>query len=302
MQSQSRPERTVMDLTLITDIRKITLTSFDYNIIRSISKDTILLQVAGDLTKPSNQLPALPEKGVVLTDSDQGIRLWTQKKYPVIAYSHKKNTQEELTGTPWLILSLTALSEDYLTEVWFRFHKIPLQILRTQRCYLRELSMKDLPELISLDADQTPDSPGRFFKGNPGSEEEYLSSYIRYQYPFFGYGLYGVYQKETGEFLGIAGFYLPDENHGKENDQNDGWLKILFGEGSFDTQGDDYLEIGYAVKKSVRLKGYAKEWIRALIDHAQDTLHMNHIIARIPAKNKASVKAALSAGGTLLVL
>ena len=117
-----------MDLTLITDIRKITLTSFDYNIIRSISKDTILLQVAGDLTKPSNQLPALPEKGIVLTDSDQGIRLWTQKKYPVIAYSHKKNTQEELTGTPWLILSLTALSEDYLTEVWFRFHKIPLHL------------------------------------------------------------------------------------------------------------------------------------------------------------------------------
>ena len=302
MQSQSRPERTVMDLTLITDIRKITLTSFDYNIIRSISKDTILLQVAGELTVSGNPFPAHPEKSIVVADTDLGISQWTQRGYPVIAYSHEKNSQEDLLGTPWLILSLQALSGDYLQEVWHRFHEIPLEILHTRRRFMRELSMKDLPDLVRLDADQAPDSPGRFFRGKPGSEEEYLSSYIRYQYPFFGYGLYGVYQKETGEFLGIAGFYLPDENHGKENDQNDGWLKILFGEGSFDTQGDDYLEIGYAVKKSVRLKGYAKEWIRALIDHAQDTLHMNHIIARIPAKNKASVKAALSAGGTLLVL
>ena len=302
MQSQSRQERTAMDLTLITDIRKITLTSFDYNIIRPITKDTILLQVAGELTVSGNPFPAHPEKSIVIADTDQGICQWTQRGYPVIAYSHEKNSQDDLLGTPWLILSLQALSGDYLQEVWHRFHEIPLEILHTRRCFMRELSMKDLPDLIRLDADQAPDSPGRFFRGKPGSEEEYLSSYIRYQYPFFGYGLYGVYHTDTGDFLGIAGFYLPDENHGRENEPADGWLEVYFGEKESYREDTGYLEIGYAVKKSVRQKGYAKEWIRALIDHAQDTLHMNHIIARIPAKNKASVKAALSAGGTLLVL
>ncbi len=284
-----------MNITLITDIRKITLTSFDYNIIRSISKDTILLQVEGDLTKPSN-------RGIVITDTEQGIRLWSQKGYPVIAYSHGKNAQEELMGTPWLILSLTALSEEYLTEVWCRFYKIPLEILHTERCYLRELSMKDLPDLLRLDADQPPESPGRFFKGEPGTEEEYLSSYIRCQYPFFAYGLYGVYKKETGEFLGIAGFYLPDDHDGKEKNSSGGWLKVSFGEKNSHARGNASLEIGYAVKKSVRRKGYAKEWIRALVDHAQKNMQIHHIIARIPVENKASVAAAISAGGTLLVL
>ena len=291
-----------MNITLITDIRKITLTSFDYNIIQSISKDTILLQVAGDFTTTSNQFPAQPEKGIVLADTDMGIRLWTRKGYPVIAYSHERNSREELTGTPWLILSLTALSEDYLTEVWCRFHKVPIEILRTERCFLRELSMKDLPDLLSLDADQVPESPGRFFRGEPGSEEEYLSSYIRCQYPFFGYGFYGVYEKETGEFLGIAGFYLPETNQSGGNDPDDGWLKVYFGEKKSYTQENDLLEIGYAVKKSARRKGYAKEWIRALIDHAQKTLQINCIVARIPVENKASAAVAILAGGTLLIL
>ena len=291
-----------MNLTLMADIRRITLTSSDYNIIRSITKDTILLQVEGDFTDSSEPLPPNPDKGIVLADTDQGIRLWTGRGYPVVAYSHEKNSQEDLMGTKWLILSMSALSEDYLKEVWCRFHGIPLEILRTGRCCLRELSLEDLPDLIRLDADQDPESPGRFFRGEPGSEEKYLSSYIRNQYPFFGYGFYGVYKNDTGEFLGIAGFYLPEKKQGRENGRKKEWLAIGFGEDSSPTEEEDCLEIGYAVKKSARRKGYAKEWIRALIDYARTDLHMNNVIARIPADNRASLATAVSAGGTLLVL
>lgn len=323
-----------MNITLITDIRKITLTSSDYNIIRSITKDKILFQVAGELTESGKNLMVPVEKGIVISDTDRGIRSWIHRGYPVIAWSHEKNPGEDLTKTPWLILSLTALSGDYLEEVWHRFHKIPLEIVRTDRCYLRELSMEDLPDLLSLDAEQEPDSPGLFFKGRLESKEQYLSAYIRTQYPFYGYGLYGAYHKDTDEFLGIAGFYLPEKSSSiennlcteknskrrwtavifrkrnsliKENDFPDSYLKddSYPGERDFPDlclREGTYLEMGYAVKKSARQKGYAKEWIRALTGHAHRSLHTDVIIARIPMDNRASLTAAIHAGGTLLVL
>ena len=283
-----------MDLTLIADIRYITLTSFDYNIIRSITKDKILLQVDRELTESGKNLPRrLWKESVVLTDTEEGIGLWSGREFPVIAWSHEKNKGEKLTGTPWLILSLEALSCDYMKEVWHRCHGIPLEILRTKRCVLRELSMEDLPDLICLDADQDQASPGRFFKGE-GSEEDYLSSYIRWQYPFFGYGMYAAFEKEEGEFLGIAGF-----SGLREDTDPVKWTRVVFGK---DPSGQEGLEIGYAVKKSARQKGYAKEWIRELTGYAHRVLNMDTIIARIPSGHRASIAAAVSAGGKLLLL
>ena len=162
--------------------------------------------------------------------------------------------------------------------------------------------MDNLQDLSALDADLAPDNPGRFFRNQQASEEEYLSSYIHFQYPFFDYGLYGAYEKDTCEFLGIAGFYLSEKCYHREDGRGAEWVGVYFGREPSGSKKCECLEIGYAVKKGARRKGYAKEWIRALTDYAQKTLLYDSIIARIPQENKASIAVALSAGGNLLVL
>ncbi len=250
-----------MQLTLLLDLHKCSITSFDYNIIEYNTKDTILLQVCGQ------------KADLVLTDTDQSIAYWKEKNIPIIAWSHRNNAGESLMATPWLILSLDALSHSYLEETYCHFHGIPYEILKTDRCLIRELSPDDYENLISLDSQQDKESAGRFFKNPSSRNKDFLKSYCHSQYSFYGLGIYGAWHKETGKFLGIAGFSTTEDSH---------------------------LEIGYAVRKEERRKGYAKEWIMALTEYAREYYEVDEVFARIQSHNTASIKTAKSCGLTIL--
>ncbi len=210
-------------------------------------------------------------------------------------------------GSPWLILSLRAVTYEYLLEVHHRHYGIPIVILTTDRCLLREFTPGDLPLLLDLDGEQE-DSASKFFREGEEAPEAFLSAYIRYQYPFYGYGIYAAFLKETGEFLGLAGFFRTAQN--REEGFGEEILKVSFcpdpsgAEDEKITAADKQqkygVEIGYVTKKSARRKGYAGEWIRGLISYARRDLDLYEIVARIPASNKASLRTALSAGGKLL--
>ncbi len=111
----------------------------------------------------------------------------------------------------------------------------------TDRLIIKEIEMseaKEAAELLSLFKCSWDES------GNNTTEytEEMVKAYIDTAYGFYGYGYYGLYDKGTGAFLGIAGFR----------------------EGSYP------LEIGYAVKESLRGKGYASEAVRSLVKYAEE--------------------------------
>ena len=265
---------------------------------------------------------------IILTDSDEGIARHKAENVPVIAWSHAYNSKESLMGTPWMILDLQALSGDYLEEVYHRFHGIAMRILETDRCYLKELGMEDFENLLALDQEQDEKSRGRFFPiewtqteeslrnsaypsslsdKNPGLSvrnvathadslrrlKDYLFQYLQNQYPFYGYGIYGAYALGDDCFLGIAGFSLLDcvQNVPDQISPND--------------EEAIYLEIGYAVKKSVRQKGYACEWVSALLEYAKKKQENGEwepckILARIHPDHLASIKVAKKCGLPIL--
>lgn len=232
----------------------------------------------------SKEFPALsdfPDFSLVLCDLDKNIELAKKYNLPVIALSHEKNQQESLMRTPWLILEADALSPFFLEEVYCRYHHLPLTITTTDRCHIQELTIEQLPELLLLQEENKGNPSGCFFPKDYhtiSQAEEFLLNYIKNQYVFYGYGIYGIFKKETNTFLGIAGF-SPIENIPDQNKLN-----------TYNSPDNYYAEIGYSILKEFQRQGIASEVLPPLLHFGKEYLGFTEIITRIERDNIPSIR------------
>ena len=222
----------------------------------------------------SKEFPAFsdfPDFSLILCDLDKNIELAKKYNLPVIAFSHENNKQESLMKTPWMILDVTALSPFFLKEVYCRHYHLPLTITTTSRCVIRELSPAQLPELLLLQEENKNNLSGCFFPQDCSTctqAKKFLSDYIKNQYAFYGYGIYGIFQKNDDTFLGIAGF-SPIENT------------------------EEYsIEIGYSIQKKWQRQGVASEVLPALLQFGKEYLGFTEIVTRIKKSNIGSIRLA----------
>lgn len=213
---------------------------------------------------------------IVLCDTDEAIQRHRMAGLPVIAVSHTGNSSEELMGTPWLILSPEALTRDFLYKVYCRHYERPMWILETERCRLRELSAEDFDALLLLQTENVQNPEGCFFPVGCDDPEDFLMNYIRHQYPFFDFGLYAVLEKETGNFMGIAGFT------GITEIASDGISLSA--------------EVSYALLQKYQRRGLAKEVLLALLAYGRKTGEFRQFTARIRPDNVASAALAKKCG------
>ncbi len=277
------------------------------NIARNFSSEYFNYTINFIISKEFPALTAFPDFSLILCDLDKNIELAQTHNLPVIALSHKNNGQESLMGTPWLILDTDALSPFFLNEVYCRHYNQPLTITTTNRCIIRELTTKQLPELLQLQEENKNNPSGCFFPQTCTTyteAEEFLQNYVKNQYAFYGYGIYGIFNKENETFLGIAGF-SPLENvitsdtlNSKEKN-----LKIPenFSEQNFEKSPEKYpesdsnkycVEIGYSVLKKWQQQGIASEVLPPLIYFGKEYLGFTEIVTRIEKSNIASIRLA----------
>ena len=119
-------------------------------IARHFSSEYLNYTINFIISKEFPSFSNFPDFSLILCDLDQNIELAKKYNLPAIAFSHENNKQETLMGTPWMILDADALSPFFLKEVYCRHHHIPLTITTTSRCTIRELTVKQLPELLLL--------------------------------------------------------------------------------------------------------------------------------------------------------
>lgn len=132
----------------------------------------------------------------------------------------------------------------------------------------RPVTDDDLGYLLSLDADP---EIRRFFPSGVQSHKEIEDKIQRYkrEYAEKGYGTLLVFELNSGEFIGRAGFG-----------------DIESGE----------IEVGYLVLKQYWGKGYATRILKALLAWAKDNIHQDKIIAYTPIKHAASERVMQKAG------
>lgn len=142
--------------------------------------------------------------------------------------------------------------------------------IETERLILREMNTDDYDALYSVlaDSDIMQHYPYTF-------DENRIRSWINRnieRYRIFGFGLFAVCIKETGEVIGDCGLTM----------QNIG--------------GTIKPEIGYHIRKDMQCKGYAKESAIAVRDWVFKNLPFNEVYSYMKYTNTPSAKAAESWG------
>lgn len=104
----------------------------------------------------------------------------------------------------YVVLSLEQVTYRDFVRVFERYHGIPWQILETKRCRLREFCMDDLDDLFALYAKPHVTD---FIEPLYAYEQErlYEETYIERIYGFYGFGMWLVFEKDSGELIGRAG-------------------------------------------------------------------------------------------------
>lgn len=166
------------------------------------------------------------------------------------------------------------IDDDMLELVCARKYNEPLVIARTERFVIREMTVGDLPHLYELY--QTL-SDCQYVEQLHDYEEEkaFTIKYIENMYGFFGYGLWLVFDKITGELVARAGI---------ENRSID---------------GQNCQELGYLVKKSWQGKHVAWEVMSRIVELAKDRFGLEELNVCTMKTNIPSIQLALKLGFTL---
>ncbi len=105
----------------------------------------------------------------------------------------------------------------------------------TKRLIIREIEEKEAEEASAL-LDLFYGKEGKSFT------KDMVSAYIKNAYGFYGYGYWGLFEKDTGDFIGIAGF----------------------------REGSCPLEAGYCIREDRRGMGYATEALKSVMEFAEE--------------------------------
>lgn len=146
-----------------------------------------------------------------------------------------------------------------------------MQKIVTERLILREMCLEDYDALYAVlgDSDIMKHYPYTF-------DEKRVRGWILKnidRYRIFGFGLWAVVLKETGEMIGDCGLTMQNIN---------GQIKP---------------EIGYHIRKDHWRKGYAKEAAVAVRDWTFTHTPFNVIFSYMKSANVASVRTAMAYGG-----
>ena len=160
----------------------------------------------------------------------------------------------------------------FLMRVYRRFFGLPWDIVETDRCLVREMTLQDLDALYELYRPQEVtrylDSPDE----DRQKEEVRLNDHIRCMYRFYGYGMWAVTEKTTGRLIGRAGF------------------------GHLQVKDEIMPELGYLIAADKQCRGYATEVCRAILEYGWRELGFSTVYCRVREENHASVHLAEKLG------
>ncbi|MCM1259093.1 MAG: GNAT family N-acetyltransferase [Roseburia sp.] len=208
---------------------------------------------------------SLLEEALLITARDDTLNRVKHLPLAVLAYRNPEILGQELYGTDFLVESFAVVDFYFLERVYQRKHGIPWRVIDTRRCYLREITLNDLPDLYRLyQGEGITDFVEPLFEWQ--EEVEYTKAYIEKMYPYFGYGMWLVMDKDTNRLMGRAGL--------NPNIVNDEYL----------------LEMGYIIDVKYQRKGYGLEVCQAILEYAKEAdLGFEKVYCFVVSGNAASL-------------
>jgi RimJ/RimL family protein N-acetyltransferase len=198
-----------------------------------------------------------------LTDDAETLERMRAEGYYIIALLHDHNQRADLQAALYAFSEIRELDFDAFLKAYQRLAGLPWHIMDTARLTIRETTIADVDEFYRIYSDPliTRHIDPLFLDVN--KEKSYAAEYIRKIYRFYGYGLWTVALRETGEVIGRAGI---------------NWR-----------QGYPDPELGFVIARAHQRRGYAEEALRAIIDYAQAELEFVCLQVLIRPDNAASL-------------
>lgn len=215
--------------------------------------------------KAVKELEVTPEECIIIEDSCNGVRAATAAGIPVIGFINEHSGNQDLSNACVLIEGFEEVDYKFINNAYLRALNLPVTVAQTERLVIRELSADDIPTLHRIcrhlkTADYTDD-----IVESLETEIEKHKAYIENVYRFYGYGLWGVFLKDTGALIGRCGIQNTLVN------------------------GNDEIELGYLIDEDYQEKGYAKEAVDAILRVAFHELSIKKIVAVIHPSNMKSL-------------
>lgn len=205
------------------------------------------------------------DESLLIAATDATIALGKELGVATMAYMNPEFPNQSYSGVDMLVEGFDEIDVDFLEKVWQRHHRIPWTIFETERCVVRELTLDDLDALFELygdgEIDKYTDSLYPYEE-----EKEFQRAYIENMYRYFGYGLWLVFSKETGELIGRAGL-----EHREYHEEIE-------------------LELGYIIGTKYQRQGYAMEICEAILAYAKENTGFERINTLMEQDNVASIK------------
>lgn len=227
---------------------------------------------------------------LIIEDSYNGTCAGYQADIPVVGFVNENSGNQDLSKAYYLVEGFEEIDFKFLNKIYNRYYKVPIEITKTMRLNIRELSIEDCKDLETIlrsankgaaDMDlglypwlQKP-SPASALENSSQINiafKDMLKAYIDQIYTFYDYGLWGVYLKENNGLIGLCGIQLLERN------------------------GISDFEISYLIDPKYQGFSYGYEAVRSVIDYSFETLNPDRIVAYILPDNTNSIKTAEKAG------
>ena len=202
-------------------------------------------------------------QGLLVITDDDGVAQELERLGVAVTGYRAPGCEYEGFATRYVVEELPMVDDEYFNLVYMRAHHIPVVIAQTERTIIREMTENDLPAMYELYADP---AVARWCEllYEYEKELEFTRAYIDNMYVFYGYGLWLVFDKESGELIGRAGI-----SH-REID------------------GIERCELGYIIKGTRQRQGLGFEVSREIIRYAADSLGMDELWLCTEEDNMAS--------------
>lgn len=196
-----------------------------------------------------------------ILENDMLVR--NKEEYQIETSTSEVMPTQEFPQVDIIVEGFEEVDYDFFEKIYQRHHNQPWTILETKRLIVRELALSDMDALFEL---YSYEGMTEYMEGLYSYEEEYeyQKAYIANMYRFFGYGMWLVFEKETGKLIGRAGVEHREELEGE-------------------------LELGYAIGTPWQKKGYAIEVCRGILTYVREELGFEEICSLVEFGNVPSM-------------
>jgi RimJ/RimL family protein N-acetyltransferase len=234
------------------------------NLAQSLGEQDIFCQLYS--TREWEGYRELPKREGLLwiTDSPKFVDYLEEQGSYYLVYFHKGIEEASFPNAKFGLEKPEEVPITFLENCYRRYAGIPWNITETPRCIIRETTEEDVDTFYQIYQD--PTIAERMESLYPKVEEEkaYVRDYIDKIYAYFGFGVWTVLHKETGEIIGRAG--------------------LSYREGIEDP------ELGFVIAAPWQRQGYGEEVCRAILSYGWEELGFEKIVAFVEPLNAPSLR------------